>query len=118
MIPRNYAVDGQMGIMNPVGMHGFRLDVETHVRIGYEPEEIRDKVKRAGFSIRESGFTYGFLETLSNNLGYMITRARMQNKVLYSLAFPLLNLISLLGARARPKKLGAGIFVVAEKRGV
>ena len=31
VIPRNYAVDGQMGIMNPVGMHGFRLDVETHV---------------------------------------------------------------------------------------
>jgi cell division protein FtsA len=31
VIPRNYAVDGQMGIGNPVGMHGFRLDVETHV---------------------------------------------------------------------------------------
>jgi len=31
VIPRGYAVDGQMGIDNPVGMHGFRLDVETHV---------------------------------------------------------------------------------------
>ena len=31
VIPRNYAVDGQLGIQNPVGMHGFRLDVETHV---------------------------------------------------------------------------------------
>ena len=31
VIPRNYAVDGQMGVKNPVGMHGFRLDVETHV---------------------------------------------------------------------------------------
>jgi len=31
VIPRNYSVDGQAGIMNPVGMHGFRLDVETHV---------------------------------------------------------------------------------------
>ncbi|MFC1918597.1 cell division protein FtsA [Chloroflexota bacterium] len=31
VIPRNYAVDGQIGIKNPVGMHGFRLDVETHV---------------------------------------------------------------------------------------
>ncbi len=31
IIPRNYAVDGQVGIKNPVGMHGFRLDVETHV---------------------------------------------------------------------------------------
>ena len=31
VIPRNYSVDGQAGVMNPVGMHGFRLDVETHV---------------------------------------------------------------------------------------
>lgn len=31
VIARNYAVDGQDGIKNPVGMHGFRLDVETHV---------------------------------------------------------------------------------------
>jgi len=31
IIPRSYAVDGQSGVQNPVGMHGFRLDVETHV---------------------------------------------------------------------------------------
>jgi cell division protein FtsA len=31
VIPRDYAVDGQIGVKNPVGMHGFRLDVETHI---------------------------------------------------------------------------------------
>ena len=31
VIPRTYVVDGQEGVKNPVGMHGFRLDVETHV---------------------------------------------------------------------------------------
>lgn len=31
VIPRSYAVDGQVGVKNPVGMHGFRLDVEAHV---------------------------------------------------------------------------------------
>ena len=31
VIPRTYKVDGQEGVNNPVGMHGFRLDVETHV---------------------------------------------------------------------------------------
>jgi cell division protein FtsA len=31
VIPRTYAVDGQEGVKNPVGMHGFRLDVETHI---------------------------------------------------------------------------------------
>lgn len=31
VIPRAYSVDGQEGVRNPVGMHGFRLDVETHI---------------------------------------------------------------------------------------
>ncbi len=31
VIPRGYTVDGQEGVKNPVGMHGFRLDVETHI---------------------------------------------------------------------------------------
>jgi cell division protein FtsA len=31
VIPRSYVVDGQAHVKNPVGMHGFRLDVETHV---------------------------------------------------------------------------------------
>jgi cell division protein FtsA len=31
VIPREYVVDGQGGVKNPVGMHGFRLDVETHI---------------------------------------------------------------------------------------
>jgi cell division protein FtsA len=31
IIPREYVVDGQGGVKNPIGMHGFRLDVETHI---------------------------------------------------------------------------------------
>jgi len=31
VIPRGYSIDGQAGVKNPVGMHGFRLDVETHI---------------------------------------------------------------------------------------
>jgi cell division protein FtsA len=31
VIPREYTVDGQVGVRDPVGMHGFRLDVETHI---------------------------------------------------------------------------------------
>jgi cell division protein FtsA len=30
-IPRSYALDGQEGVRQPVGMHGARLDVETHI---------------------------------------------------------------------------------------
>src|SRR5947199_2335058 len=34
VIPRGYVVDGQEGIKNPVGMSGFRLEVETHIITG------------------------------------------------------------------------------------
>ena len=31
VIPRGYTVDGQDGIRQPLGMHGFRLEVEAHI---------------------------------------------------------------------------------------
>jgi cell division protein FtsA len=31
VIPRDYVVDGQAGVHDPVGMHGFRLEVEAHI---------------------------------------------------------------------------------------
>jgi len=99
----------------PVWKKSLNFDVETHVRTGYTMEDIRKKVATARFSILEMGYTYGFLETLANNLSYMITKAKMENRKLYALAFPLLNALSWLGARARPAKLGAGIYVVAKK---
>lgn len=34
VIPRNYTVDGQEGIKDPVGMTGVRLEVGTHIVIG------------------------------------------------------------------------------------
>jgi cell division protein FtsA len=33
-VPRQFTVDGQEGIRNPIGLTGFRLDVETHVVTG------------------------------------------------------------------------------------
>jgi len=33
VIPRGYVVDGQNGVHDPVGMHGFRLEVEAHIVI-------------------------------------------------------------------------------------
>ena len=31
LLPLAYTVDGQEGVRNPVGMHGFKLEVETHM---------------------------------------------------------------------------------------
>ncbi|MBN1876855.1 MAG: cell division protein FtsA [Anaerolineae bacterium] len=34
ILPRVYTVDGQEGVRDPLGMHGFRLEVEAHVVMG------------------------------------------------------------------------------------
>ena len=34
VIPRSFVVDGQTGVRDPVGMHGFRLEVEAHIVTG------------------------------------------------------------------------------------
>ena len=34
VIPRGYVVDGQSGVRDPVGMHGYRLEVEAHIVTG------------------------------------------------------------------------------------
>ena len=31
VLPRHYTLDGTVKVQEPVGMHGFRLDVETHI---------------------------------------------------------------------------------------
>lgn len=102
----------------PLFRRTVNFHVPTHVRPGYLPEEISDKAQRAGFRVVDCGYTFGFLETLVNNIGYMISRAEKRNKGLYGLAFPLLNLVGWLGRGARPVKLGAGVYVIAIKPAV
>lgn len=99
----------------PVLKRQLNFDVPTHVRPGYELTDIRDKVMRAGFTVERHGYTFGFLETFANNMGYLISGGRKANKPAYALAFPLLNTISWLGRCSRPATLGAGVYVVARK---
>ena len=44
MIPRHYGLDGQDSVENPVGMHGFRLEAETHV-ITTSVSSVQDLIK-------------------------------------------------------------------------
>lgn len=99
----------------PVWRRQLNFEVPTHVRRGYEVPDIVEKVDKAGFAVVDKGMTYGFWESLANNLSYMITKADMKNKALYAVLFPFLHVLSLLGATARPKTLGAGIYVLAKK---
>ena len=88
--------------------------VDGHYRPGYTREQIQEKLEEAGFSIREIYYTYGWVETITNNISYWITRADMKNKMLYALVFPCLNFLSYFGRNSRPEK-GAGVLVIASK---
>lgn len=44
VIPREYTLDGNEGIRNPVGMHGFRLDADAHV-VSASTSSVRNLIK-------------------------------------------------------------------------
>ncbi|MDP6183463.1 MAG: class I SAM-dependent methyltransferase [Gammaproteobacteria bacterium] len=97
-------------------LFGFRtnFDVPGHFRPGYRLNEITDKVSGVGFTVESAKYTFGWLETVTNNCSYVVTRAEAKNKTIYALLFPLLNAIAWLGRNSRPKK-GAGVLVLATK---
>ena len=53
VIQRGFNVDGQDGISQPVGMHGYRLDVEAHIITAAEAtvENIRKAAEAAGVQV-------------------------------------------------------------------
>lgn len=53
VFPRGYTVDDQTGIKDPVGMHGVRLEVETHIIIGATPaiKNLQRAIYQAGVDI-------------------------------------------------------------------
>lgn len=50
---RSYTVDGQTNIKDPVGMHGVRLEVETHIITGASPamKNLQRAIYQAGIDI-------------------------------------------------------------------
>ncbi len=53
IIQRGFTVDGQDGIRQPIGMHGYRLEVETHIITAGEAtvENLRKCVQASGVEI-------------------------------------------------------------------
>ena len=45
----------------------MNFDVPGHVRPGYHLAQLVERVKQAGFTVADKGFSYGFLENLANN---------------------------------------------------
>ena len=89
------------------------FDVAGHVRPGYRLTDLEAKLKNAGFQIQTIEPTYGYLETVSNNLSYLITKAEQKNVLAYALAFPFLNAMAWMGKGQKPGQKGAGVFAIA-----
>ncbi|HNT75730.1 MAG TPA: cell division protein FtsA [Anaerolineae bacterium] len=55
ILPRVYTVDGQEGVRDPLGMHGFRLEVEAHVVMGSTTavQNLTKCVQGAGLEVSE-----------------------------------------------------------------
>lgn len=91
------------------------FDVPGHRRPGYGREEFEEKLRGVGFKIIWVKETYGYLETITNNISYKITGAEKRNVLLYALIFPILNLFAWLGRHQSPKGRGAGWLALAER---
>ena len=89
------------------------FDVEGHVRPGYEMNELKDKLIKGGFSINTLKPTYGYLETITNNISYLITGASQKNAWFYAFIFPFLNIVAWMGRKQVPTQEGAGLLSVA-----
>lgn len=90
----------------------INFDVEGHVRPGYTKEEISKKIIEAGFRILDARYTYGWIETFTNNISYLITGAQRKNRYWYALIFPILNFFAFWGQWSVPS-WGAGVAVLA-----
>ncbi|MBA7590484.1 Trans-aconitate 2-methyltransferase [subsurface metagenome] len=90
------------------------FEVDGHFRPGYELDDIVRKIEKSGLTVEEKYYTYGWLETLTNNISYVITGARMKHKYIYAAIFPFLLIISYFGKNSKPKR-GAGILIKARK---
>ncbi len=55
IIQRGYSIDGQEGIRKPLGMHGYRLEVETHIitASAASVENLRQCVGAAGVDVSQ-----------------------------------------------------------------
>ncbi len=90
------------------------FDVPGHVRPGYRAEELVKKLEDAGFEVSAHSYTYGLLETFTNNISYLVTRADQRNKLAYAAVFPVLLALSYLGRSSQPQ-WGAGVLAIARR---
>jgi SAM-dependent methyltransferase len=91
------------------------MSIEGHVRPGYTRESLTDLLTRAGFSSVWVAYDYNSIQTLANDLSFLITAGRQHNKTLYAICFPFLLALAEVGALYRPHNDGTSLIALARK---
>lgn len=91
------------------------MNIEGHVRPGYTRDSLTQLLTRAGFEMMRCEYNYNSIETLANDLSYLITGGHERNKALYALAFPFLLGLAGLGGLYRSTRDGSGLVALARK---
>lgn len=88
------------------------MGIEGHVRPGYKKERLEAMLMSAGFAVVDSFYNYNSIETLANDIGYLITGGREKRRILYAVVLPFL--IALVHwATWKPQGEGSGIVIHA-----
>ena len=92
------------------------MGIEGHVRPGYTKSGLIKMAESVGLTCEECFYTYGYFETLANDLAYLITGGREKSRLLYALSFPILLLLSFPDKwRKRITHQGSGLIMKAVK---
>jgi len=91
------------------------MDIEGHVRPGYTRDGLAGLLARAGFDVVRCVYNYNSVETLANDLSYLITGGRERNKQLYAAAFPFLLGLAAIGGLYRAQRDGSGLVALARR---
>ena len=101
------------------GVHGF---IDEHVRDGYNAEDIRQKLSKAGFKNITTAYTYGKAGNISWRLSMKYPIKALNATKLFFIALPFYYLITYPVAYllnwvdiSTKHKTGTGIMVVAQK---
>lgn len=92
------------------------MEIEGHVRPGYTRQGLSTLLAEEGFEVERSGYSYGSIETLANDLSFLVTGGRERRKALYAVVFPLLLALAVAGGLRAPRE-GSGLWLLARRPG-
>jgi ubiquinone/menaquinone biosynthesis C-methylase UbiE len=90
------------------------IEIEGHVRPGYAKKQIEKMLQETGFTVQMLKYNFNSFETFFNDISFLVTKGREENKVMYAMVFPILLLLTKLFSWW-PVGTGSGIVIQARK---